>query len=54
LYCVGIVLVLRLSAEHYHFPFAHHSSIILHSDYVCFECDIVLIDQFSVLNLTPL
>jgi len=45
LYCVGVVLVLRFSAEHYHFTLAYHPTIILYTNYIRLERDIMLYDQ---------
>ena len=45
LYCVGIILILWFSAEHHHLPFAYHPAIILYSNYIRLERDVVLTDQ---------
>jgi hypothetical protein len=46
LYSVGIILVLWFSAEHYHLPLAYHPTIILYSNYIGLERDVVLTDQY--------
>jgi hypothetical protein len=45
---VGVVLVLWLTAEHYHLPLSYHSTIVLYTNHIRLERDVVLADQHPV------